>query len=169
MTTLRARLSSTSTAESVALLRAAGALLRDERLRGPDHLAARLMPWAPRLSALVKVPVVRQLMPLLAERVVPGGVGFELARTKYMDSVVAEEVRDGAEQVVILGAGFDSRAYRMADELAAVTVFEVDQPGMSATKQARVRSAAGTPPANVHYVPVDLETTDLADALTEGG
>jgi methyltransferase (TIGR00027 family) len=71
--------------------------------------------------------------------------------------------------VVLLGAGYDSRAYRLP-AMAGVQVFEVDHPATQATKQrllrAHVRPDRRT---HVHLVPVDLAADDLAGALREAG
>lgn len=161
----RSRLTVGSTAEATTLFRATGALAS-----GPDRLAARLLPWSPSLAMLVKLPVARHLMPTALNWIMPGAVGFELTRTTYMDRVLAEEVRAGATQVVVLGAGFDSRAYRMAGELAGTQVFEVDHPTMSARKRARVRAALTRGlPDNITYIGVDLEHDDLAESLARNG
>ncbi|RJQ80018.1 SAM-dependent methyltransferase [Pseudonocardiaceae bacterium YIM PH 21723] len=154
-----------STAEGAALLRAAGALLRDRNLRGPDRLAADMIPWALRASALVKVPVIRRIMPWAIERRMPGSVWFELARTKYMDDVLRAELAAGTTQVVLLGAGFDTRAYRMP-ELTGANVFEVDHPVTAARKQARLR---GRDIGHVRYVTIDFNREDLATRLAANG
>jgi methyltransferase (TIGR00027 family) len=158
-----------STAEGAALLRAAGHLVGDARVRGPDDLAARFI--APALSpvSLVKVPLLNRLAPHLVERVLPGGIWFEVARTRGFDDLVAEEVEDGARQVVLLGAGLDSRPYRMAAELAGTTVWEVDHPITAAYKRERVAAVIGEPPANVRYAEVDFEREDLGEALAAAG
>ncbi len=159
---------SRSTAEGAAVVRAAGHLLRDPALRGPDDMAARFI--APGLSAgaIVKVPGLRRLAPGIIERLIPGGVWFELARTRGMDDFVREEVAGGARQVVILGAGLDSRAYRMP-ELAATTVFEVDHPVTAAYKRERIAAVIGEPPAHVRYVEVDFAEEDLGERLAAAG
>lgn len=158
-----------STAEGAALLRAAGHLIGDERVRGPDDLAARLI--APRLGpvTLVKLPLLNRLTPHVIERILPGGVWFEVARTRGFDDLVAEEVADGAAQVVLLGAGLDSRPYRMAAELAGTTVWEVDHPITAAYKRERVAAVVGDPPPNVRYVEIDFEREDLGTALAAAG
>src|SRR5690606_30001402 len=69
----------------------------------------------------------------------------------------------GVRQVVILGAGADSRAYRF-DELAGVSVFELDHPLTSRWKQDLVRAALGRLPEHVRYVAVDLARDSLDDA-----
>jgi methyltransferase (TIGR00027 family) len=70
---------------------------------------------------------------------------------------------------VILGAGFDSRAYRFADQLGSVRVFELDHPVTAALKQARVRKVFRALPNHVTYVSSDLERDDLGLALRRAG
>lgn len=81
---------------------------------------------------------------------------------------IDDAIRDsGAEQVVILGAGLDARAWRMP-ELAQVIVFEVDHPASQRDKQRRV--ADRTPTAGrVAWVAVDLSKEPLAASLEAAG
>ncbi|MDX6670249.1 MAG: hypothetical protein QOI91_612 [Solirubrobacteraceae bacterium] len=167
--TTRGVLSAGSTAEGAAALRAAGASEPDRRVRNPDHLAARFVSWSPSLAVLVKVPGLRRLVPRVLERILPGAYCFEIARTRHLDDAVRAEVDAGIEQLVLLGAGYDSRPYRMADELRGVRVFEVDHPAMSAIKRRKVRAVVGEPPANVHYVEVDFTRDDLGERLAAHG
>jgi len=106
-----------NTAEAFASLRAAGASVRDPRLRNPDGLASRFIAPGLRLSGLVKVPALRPLARRAAERISPCAYFYELARVKHIDSVLVDELEAGIEQLVILGAGFDTRAYRFAEPL----------------------------------------------------
>ena len=87
-----------------------------------------------------------------------------VARTVAIDEAVRAA---GAPQVVILGAGLDGRAWRMA-ELRDVTVFEVDHPDSQREKQAR---AAGLTrmAREVRFVPVDFARDRLDDALAAAG
>ena len=87
-----------------------------------------------------------------------------VARTVAIDEAVRAP---GAPQVVILGAGLDGRAWRMA-ELRDVTVFEVDHPDSQREKQAR---AAGLTrmAREVRFVPVDFARDRLDDALAAAG
>lgn len=154
-----------NTAEAFASLRAAGSSVRDDQVRNPDHLASRFIAVGPRLTALVKVPVLRPLARRTAERMSPGAYYYELARVKHIDRVLLEDLEVGLEQLVILGAGFDTRAYRFADQLTSVRVFELDHPVTAALKQARVRKIFGVLPNHVTYVSSDLEHEDLGLAL----
>jgi methyltransferase (TIGR00027 family) len=86
-----------------------------------------------------------------------------------MDEVVRDEVGAGSQQIVILGAGFDTRAYRLRDLLDGVGVFEVDHPITSQLKRERVRKVFGELPGHVSYVEIDFETQDLGEVLDAAG
>jgi len=88
-------------------------------------------------------------------------------RTAAIDALVVKAVRGGARQVVLLGAGLDARAHRMA-ELAGITVFEVDHPASQAYKRKKVQRA-GVDDAEVRYVAVDFERESLSERLVEAG
>lgn len=167
--TTASRLGAASTAEGAAAMRAAGAAEPDPKIRNPDHLAAEFVAWGLRVPALVKVPGARRLTRHWVERMLPGAYCFELARTHHLDGVVRAELERGIGQLVLLGAGYDSRPYRMAEELRDVAVFEVDHPAMSAIKQRKVRAIVGEPPANVSYVAVDFNRDDLGERLSARG
>jgi methyltransferase (TIGR00027 family) len=84
----------------------------------------RLLP-APARAVLASGPV-RRWVARAIERSNPGLLGGMVLRTRYLDDVTRRAAREGATSVVVLGAGFDTRAYRMP-ELGAARVFEVDQ------------------------------------------
>jgi methyltransferase (TIGR00027 family) len=158
-----------STAEAMAALRAAGAAEGDPALRNPDHLAREFVSLGLRTPALVRVPGLRRFLPVLAERIVPGGYGFEMARVKHIDAILRQELASGIGQLVILGAGYDSRAYRFADALRGVRVFEVDHPLTAARKRRKVARLLGALPPHVSYVDVDFRDGDTAERLAAAG
>ncbi len=90
-------------------------------------------------------------------------------RTRVLDHLTLTALREGASQIVVLGAGGDSRAYRFERELAGARVFEVDRPETSAWKQGRVRRMLGRLPENVRYVQVDFGAQALDTALERAG
>ena len=148
----------------VAAARALGARDRDPQVRNPDWLAERLV--GPNERALlgpvdalldqsfdIEVPIARLLIP----------------RTHFIDARLKTAVGEGIGQLVILGAGFDTRPYRFSEMLKDVRVFEVDHPDTQQVKIRRVREAIGEPPTNVAYVAVDLRTAELGEALTRAG
>ncbi|HTW08925.1 MAG TPA: SAM-dependent methyltransferase, partial [Acidimicrobiales bacterium] len=92
----------------------------------------------------------------------PGPRASAIARTKLIDDLV-EEIAPTVEQVVLLGAGYDTRPYRLGC-LTGPRVFEVDHPATQAAKRATL-TGAGVDTSGVVFVPVDFETDDLAGAL----
>jgi methyltransferase (TIGR00027 family) len=98
----------------------------------------------------------------------PGSLGAILCRTRYLDDVLKRSLAQGLDQVVILGAGFDSRAYRIAG-MDRVRVFEVDLPGARELKQRRVAQVLGAVPAHVTLVGTDLDTHCLDAVLRSAG
>jgi len=75
----------------------------------------------------------------------------------------------GFEQVVVLGAGFDSRAYRFEKLKTQTRVFEVDHPATQRAKQDKLKDIFGCLPEHVVYVPIDFTTDSLEERLLECG
>jgi methyltransferase (TIGR00027 family) len=151
------------TAEGAAALRAAGARVSDPNLRNPDAMAERLIGWQYRLR--IQIAPLRALGLKMIDRLLPGLFPFVTARTKHLDALLLQEIRAGAQQVVILGAGGDSRAYRLAGELASTRVYEVDHPATGEWKRRQVIRLFGALPERVTYVPVDFSHQTLDHAL----
>lgn len=111
--------------------------------------------------------------PRLARRLmdarVPGGVAYFNARTRHLDAIVEREIDDGLEQLVILGAGFDSRALRFDDRLGAARVFEVDLPEVLALKRKHLADAKLPLPRRATQVALDFAKDDLTVKLRAAG
>lgn len=131
-----------------------------ERRIVDDDLAARFIPGG--LRAAVRVPLTRRLLMSMTEKQATGIWGSMLCRKRYADDRVAEAVREGVQQLIVLGAGLDTRAYRLAGDLPVV---EADLPSNVEDKRARVEAVFGRVPANVTLRPTDFETDDLGDLL----
>jgi len=114
----------------VAAGRAVGAREPDPSVRNPDYLAEKLLGDASTLD--VDHPAVRALSLSYDEAMkdveVVNNVRMMTIRTRFIDDALERAIAGGATQVVILGAGFDSHAYRCQTLLERVTVFEVDRP-----------------------------------------
>lgn len=81
-----------------------------------------------------------------------------------------ETLRSGVyEQMVVLGAGLDSTAYRFGADMSHVAMFEVDYPATQIWKQEQLSKGDIEIPANLTFVPCDFETTTLEQALQIGG
>ena len=98
------------------------------------------------------------------------GTSYVPLRHRFIDEHLAAALDDGAVQVVLLGAGYDTRAYRFADQLAGRPVFEVDLAAISRAKAATIaKHSAEFPETNVVRVEIDFETQALADVLADAG
>ena len=133
-----------------------------------DPLAVKfLTPEFRALAAAGRVPPARRLIESVIDRRWPCVRGGVVARTQLIDEAVAAAL-PAVQQALILGAGFDSRAYRLA-QLRDVAVFEVDHPATQAAKRRILRRGSGAIPANVRFVPVEFGADDPAAKLAEGG
>jgi methyltransferase (TIGR00027 family) len=93
---------------------------------------------------------------------------FVVTRHRYIDDKLAAALHTGVEQVVILGAGYDSRAFRFADRLGTRPVFEVDHPATQGRKE-RILAALGKrlelPRVDVRRVSIDFQSQSLEKRL----
>jgi len=132
------------------------------------------------IDSLIPIPFLKPLVSRYAdfalkcilwymERLYPGGYGFVTIRTRYIDDLIQVSIEDGIDQLIILGSGFDARAYRIEGLKQKVKVFEVDQAGTMNRKTKLVKKLSGCLPEHVVYVVIDFETDDLADRLLESG
>ena len=92
---------------------------------------------------------------------------FIAARSRYAEDQLAEAVKRGTKQYVVLGAGLDTFACR--NPFAGLNVFEVDHPATQAWKRSRIESAEIAVPDSLTFVPVDFERQTLAQALDQAG
>ena len=88
-------------------------------------------------------------------------------RTVAIDDAVRDAIGSGAAQLVILGAGYDGRAWRMS-ELAGVRVFEVDHPATQGDKRAHI-SELRPPNGEITFVAIDFEHESLDAVLERAG
>src|SRR5277367_5401980 len=101
-------------AETMAFMRAVVSGEKDLTVKSEDRLARHFISSKYRL--LISISLQSTLRRIL-ELVVPGSYGFTIARTRHFDEVLLSESRAGIEQVVLLGAGYDSRPFRFREAL----------------------------------------------------
>ena len=154
-----------------AAARAFGAREPDASVRNPDWLAERLI--GPSELALISDHPIsqaldREFQEAIYDPAVFGFVWLMLVRTRFIDELMERAVRNGAAQLVILGAGFDTRAHRFAELLKDAAVFEIDYGATQEYKKRRVQAALGAP-ANLVYAPIDFTRESLGDVLRRAG
>lgn len=108
------------------------------------------------------LPLFRSYLKKKLQKRISGAYSSGLARTKYIDDLLKLAIKDGVTQVVILGAGFDTRASRL-DFLQAIPVIEVDHPNTSNFKIDTYKKKIGQLPQNVTYRQIDFNIQSLDD------
>jgi methyltransferase (TIGR00027 family) len=134
-----------------------------------DRFAMEFLPLMYRVIVrLLRIPVLGAALLAKRERQIPGIMGNLLCRTRFIDDTFREAVAKGFEQVAILGAGFDSRAYRIPGT-SRIRVFEVDHPATQAWKRERIERMHNELASHVTFVPIDFEQQELGEAMTAAG
>lgn len=90
-------------------------------------------------------------------------------RSRWAEARLRRAVERGVRQLVILGAGLDTFAYRQPDWARSLRIFEVDHPASQADKRERLGAADIEPPANLTYAAIDFERVSLRVGLPAGG
>jgi methyltransferase (TIGR00027 family) len=155
------------TAEFMAVFRASENAKAPTSRAFADPLAAALLPGELRLAVrLFGLRPAAALLNAYIDRRWPGARTSGIARTKLIDDWI-EQAAHGIDQVVLLGAGFDTRAWRLG-KLASARIFEVDHPNTASVKQERLRSAHADL-RKATFVKVDFETDDFDQLLRAAG
>ena len=121
------------------------------------HFTDSKLRFAVRLS---KYPVFAKYINNIINQKIPGALSSGIARTKYIDELLKTAVSKGVEQVIILGAGFDTRAIRL-DFLKSVPVIEIDHPNTSNFKAEVYKNRIGQIPQNILFLQIDFNKQSL--------
>jgi methyltransferase (TIGR00027 family) len=154
---------SSASAAGVALLRAIEAQKPEGERVCYDPYARALIPGG--ISFTLSKWVIESG---LYDRMAPGATAFVIARERYIDDYLISELAEGLDQVVILGAGFDTRAYRIPG-MQKIRVFEIDHPDTQTEKLNRLKKVIDPLPVYVTFVPVDFNTQTLEECLHNSG
>ena len=114
------------------------------------------------------LPLLGRLVPWYIDRKWPGVRPSAIGRTCWIDDQFRAALCDGTSQVVILGAGYDCRAYRIAG-IERTRVFEIDHPSTLEVKVKHLKDLLGDIPNNITFVGVDFDHQDVATALRASG
>ncbi|HEY8895823.1 MAG TPA: SAM-dependent methyltransferase [Niastella sp.] len=114
---------------------------------------------ATRLSPL---SFVRRYVTSTIRKKIPGALTSGIARTKYIDDLLKQTVQHNIQQVIILGAGFDTRALRL-DFLSTIPVIEIDHPNTARRKTSILKKNLGHLPNHIHYWQIDFNKESLQE------
>ncbi|RYE09148.1 MAG: SAM-dependent methyltransferase [Hyphomicrobiales bacterium] len=150
-----------STARGVALVRAI-------EMTRPASQRVASDPYAHRFCNPLSVQGMRLVNALGISRLigVEPMMNFAIVRERAIEALMQRELADGLGQIVILGAGYDTRAYRLGTD---VPVFEVDHPLTQANKREALKGVVDPLPQNVRFVGVDFDHDDLGERLSAEG
>lgn len=153
-----------STAWGVMILRAVHQLIDEEPRILDDPVAVRLIDAATRADILSRGETARtQSGEFAALR------GHVVVRSRYAEDRLAEAIERGVRQLVVLGAGYDTFAYRQPDWAHQLSIFEVDHPATQEAKRQHLTAAGVAIPANVRFAAIDFEQETLAGGLEHAG
>src|SRR5436309_1029365 len=153
------------TAAYMALFRAIESTRPADRRLFADPLAAAFLNRRLRIAAFVaRLPGIGEVVPRYIDRHWPGPRPSGVVRTRVIDDAVRDAVAAGCSQLVLLGAGYDTRPYRLP-ELADIETFEIDHPVTQAVKRAVLARLLPTLSPRVHFAAVDFEHDSLEAAL----
>ena len=116
------------------------------------------------LDFAAKNPEEYRVLVARNESLVPGASNSLVARVRFFDDVVKSSINNGLEQLVIIGAGYDTRAYRI-EGLDKIQVFEIDHPSTQKIKIKKIKEIFKSQPNHVTYIPLDLEIDKLGQEL----
>jgi methyltransferase (TIGR00027 family) len=137
----------------------------DPNLRGPDILAEVILPSTARFM-LNFVPLRKFLM----RRMFPPGIyEYVIARTKVMDAAFLEVLDADFSQIVLLGAGFDTRALRFASRNHGTKIFELDVATTQEPKIEILHKQKLTIPSELVFVSIDFDREDIFERLSRTG
>jgi len=118
-----------------------------------------------RLQIVTKIsalPFIGQFIPSIIHKKGNGAISSGIARTKYIDDLLENSVKEGSRQVIILGAGFDTRCIRL-DFLKNASVIEIDHPDTSNYKANVLKKSVGHLPQNVTFQQADFNKQSLTE------
>ena len=134
-----------------------------------DPWAAELLPrrYSIPMHAAQRMPTASRAVLRSAAKLSRNFVRHMAFRTRAIDEAVAEDAQRGTRQLVVLGAGFDARAWRLG-ALAGSVVYELDHPD---TQRSKREAIEGRPPLarEIVWVPIDFTRDSVADVLDRAG
>jgi len=158
-----------STAYGAAFLRAVENLLPQDKQLFEDPYSEKILPPIYKFFVIImRPPRICNFLMNMIEKSSPGVVGGILCRTRYIDDVLNNTIKEGFGAVVNLGAGLDTRAFRIPG-IENIQYFELDSPELQKVKRAYVNKKIGELPSNVSLVPVDFNSQDLGEELKKAG
>jgi len=151
------------TAQYMALFRALETERDSKDKLFSDYYAIHFLEAKLRFAArMFKYPIIKKYISSTIQKKIPGAFSSAIARTKYIDDQLESTISNGVKQVIILGAGFDTRALRLGF-LKSIPVIEIDHPNTSNFKATIYKKRIGQLPENVAFYQIDFNQQSLEE------
>ena len=134
---------------------------------GPDDLAEYFLP--PHFRFFLKFKRIRGKIKNKLNGLLPGLNEYMIARTAFFDRLFLDALKNKTPQIVLLGAGYDSRAYRFAKLNQGTRIFELDAPPTQDRKKKCIRKAQIDISENVIFVPINFNQESIKNKLEKAG
>jgi len=158
-----------STAYGAAFLRAVENLLPQDKRLFEDPYSEKILPPMYKFFVIIMRPSrIWNFLMNMMEKSSPGVIGGILCRTRYIDDLLNNAIDEGFGAVVNLGAGMDTRAFRITG-VENIQYFELDSPELLKVKRSNIDKNIGELPSNVSLVPIDFISQDLGEELKKAG
>jgi methyltransferase (TIGR00027 family) len=152
------------TAQHMALFRAIESFRSyDSRLFNDPFATLFLTPGFQFIVHLCRIPILSYAIPYIIDLIIPGARTSAIARTRFIDDLLCAALPEIA-QVVILGAGYDCRPYRIPN-LDQVSVFELDHPDTLEQKRQCLKMALCPIPQHVRFIATDFNQQSAGETL----
>ncbi len=153
------------TAEMTCMSRASSYFEKNPLYKSNDYIAPILLPKFMKL--IVRFPATRSI---LMNKFAPKGIyEYVIARTKLIDEAFINAIDDNFDQILIFGAGFDSRSIRFSNYKSKIKIFELDAPPTQIAKRKQYHKRKIEVPKNLTFIPIDFEKEALTKKLSESG
>ncbi len=153
------------TAEFTCMIRAGSFYEKRSQYKCDDYIAPTLLPNF--FSTIIKIGFLRKLF---IGRLYPKGMyEYVIARTKFIDEIFKNSLINGTEQILIFGAGFDSRGIRFNDMNKKTKIFELDAPVTQEAKINQLKKRGVKINSNIIFVPIDFNKESIEERLQESG
>lgn len=114
------------------------------------------------VTRISRYSLIRKYINSKIQNKIPGGLSSGIARTKYIDDLLQSTINKGVQQVIILGAGFDTRALRL-NYLETIPVIEIDHPNTSNFKAEIYKNRIQNPSKNISFFQIDFNNQSLEE------
>lgn len=153
------------TAELTCICRAGSSAEKNLFYKSGDTIALQILPES--IKTLIKIPFYRKLH--FGFGAPKGLYEYIITRTKYIDGIYRKALENKITQIAILGAGYDTRAIRLPNNMNELKIFEFDS---IFTQQAKLNSYKNNGiriPKNLFFVPINFEKENLIDKFDAAG